>query len=276
VRHRIAILVSVGLAVGFLDMSCSRRQDRSGHQLVLTGSSTIAPLALEIAKRYEKAHEGLRVDVQSGGTSRGITDVRQSLADIGMVSRALYPTEGDLIPALVAMDGVCIILHASNPVRELRDADVVAIYRGEIKTWDKVGGPPEPITVVNKAEGRSTLELFLHYYKLAAKEIRAQVIIGENEQAIKTVVGNPNAIAYVSIGTAEYDAQHGSPIKLLPVGGVSPSTQAVAIGTYPLARALNFVTKGPPNDLARNFIAFAQSPAVADLVTGQHFVRPLK
>ena len=64
------------------------------------------------------------------------------------------------------------------------------------------------ITVVNKAEGRSTLEVFLHYFKLKNVDVKAQVVIGDNEQGVKTVAGNRNAIGYVSIGTAEYDATH--------------------------------------------------------------------
>lgn len=37
-------------------------------KLALTGSSTIAPLAAEIGKRFEKLNPGVRVDVQSGGS----------------------------------------------------------------------------------------------------------------------------------------------------------------------------------------------------------------
>jgi phosphate transport system substrate-binding protein len=55
--------------------------------LTFTGSSTVAPLAMEMAKRYEKPHPGIRIDVQTGGSSRGINDVRMGLADVGMVSR---------------------------------------------------------------------------------------------------------------------------------------------------------------------------------------------
>ncbi len=57
-------------------------------KLVITGSSTIAPLMAELAERFE-AQTGIQVDVQSGGSGRGISDVRQGLADFGMVSRAL-------------------------------------------------------------------------------------------------------------------------------------------------------------------------------------------
>ncbi len=55
------------------------------------------------------------------------------------------------------------------------------------------------ITVVNKADGRSTLDVFVAASGVPAREIKAQVIIGDNEQGIKVVAGNPRAIGYVSI-----------------------------------------------------------------------------
>src|SRR5262245_3820261 len=90
-------------------------------KLVLTGSSTIAPLAAEIGKRFEAAHPGVRIDVQTGGSSRGIADARQGLADIGMASRALKKDESDLLAFTIALDGVCLIVHQDNPVEKLAD-----------------------------------------------------------------------------------------------------------------------------------------------------------
>ncbi|WP_461480659.1 phosphate ABC transporter substrate-binding protein [Porticoccus sp.] len=243
-------------------------------RLTLTGSSTVAPLALEIAKRYEKQHPGVRIDVQMGGSSRGINDVRMGLADIGMVSRALKPTEQDLTAFLIAMDGIGIILHKSNAVGKLNDDQIIDIYTGKIRNWKQVGGADLPITVVNKAEGRSTLELFLHHFALKNSQIKAQVVIGDNQQGIKTVSGNPGAIGYVSIGTAEYEEQRGTPIKLLSMAGQPATVAAVASGGYPLSRQLNLVVNGQPTGLARNFIQFAQSAVVRNLIEAQFFVAP--
>src|SRR6187455_2792351 len=63
--------------------------DAQEQKLVLTGSSTIAPLAQELGKAFEKKHPGVKVDVQSGGSDRGITDTRGGEANLGMVSREL-------------------------------------------------------------------------------------------------------------------------------------------------------------------------------------------
>lgn len=250
--------------------------NKSQTKLVLTGSSTVAPLAAEIAKRFESEHSGVRVDVQSGGSSRGITDARQGTANIGLVSRALKPEEKDLKAFSIARDGVTVILNKDNPVKSLTDKQVVDIYTGKITNWRSVGGKDGTITVVNKAEGRSTLELFTHYFKLKNTDIKAQVVIGENEQGIKTVAKNPNAIGYVSIGSAEASIQGGAnngvAIKLLPVNGIAATTGNVQNGTFPISRPLNLVTKTQPQGLAKEFIDFAESQKVSDIVKKQNFV----
>jgi len=262
------------LAVSSFASACKRGEAKEAQSkpVVITGSSTIAPVLSEIGKRYESMHPGVHIDVQAGGSSRGVADARSGLAAIGMVSRSLAPEEKDLTVYPLAKDGVCVILNADNPVASLSDENVVAIYTGKIRNWNGVGGKDAPITVVNKAEGRSTLELFLHYYKLKNDQIQADAVIGDNEQGIKTVAGNPNAIGYVSIGTAEYDVKRGVKIKLLQLKGVAPSLAAVADGSFPLSRDLNLVVNGKPTGLAAEFLAFATSEQNNDIIRGQSVV----
>jgi phosphate transport system substrate-binding protein len=243
-------------------------------KLVVTGSSTVAPLAAEIARRFEELHPGTRVDVQTGGSSRGIADARSGVADLGMASRALTRDEGDLVAHTLARDGVCLVVHADNPVTDLDREQVAAIYTGAIEDWSEVGGATGPITVVNKASGRATLEVFLDHFGLAEDEIAADVVIGDNQQGLKTVAATPGAIGYVSIGAAEHAARHGSPIKLLPVGSVAPTAESVAAGRFPITRPLNLLSRAgePLSPLQRAFLDFAQSREVHDLVTAQLFV----
>ena len=111
---------------------CTRSDAAS--KLTLTGSSTVAPLALEIAKRFEARNPGVRVDVQSGGSGRGLSDARKGLAQIGMVSRALKDDEKDLTAFTIAMDGVCVILHKSNQVAALKCKQHCFIC-ADGKTW---------------------------------------------------------------------------------------------------------------------------------------------
>ncbi len=210
--------------------------------------------------------------MQTGGSSRGISDARAGLADIGMASRALKDDEKDLLSFTVALDGISVILNKANPVQSLNKQQIIDIYTGKIINWKAVGGNDAPITVVNKAEGRSTLELFLHYFGLKNTDVKPQVVIGDNQQGIKTVVGNPDAIGYVSVGTAEYEAGQGAAIKLLPLEGIAASVENVRNRSFPLSRPLNLVTRGAPAGLAKDFIEFASSPQVNDLIEAQYFV----
>ena len=266
------------IALAFVGLSaCSPSSTDFGSgelqgKVILTGSSTVAPLASELGKRFEQQHPEVRVDVQTGGSSRGLADARSGQADIGMMSRDLAADETDVVAYGVAQDGVAIIVHGDNPVTELSPDQLVDIYTGEITQWSAVGGSDTAISVVNKAEGRSTLEVFLKHFNLDNSDIQAQVIIGDNEQGIKTVTGNPSAIGYVSIGAAENSIARGEPLKLLPLEGINPSTASVQDGSFPLSRTLNFVTNGEPETLTKAFIDFAQSSEVHDIVEQQNFV----
>jgi len=247
----------------------------SDQTLTLTGSSTVAPLAAEIATRFEAQNPGVRIDVQTGGSSRGVADTRRGLADIGMASRRLHPEEAEVLQAhTIAYDGIGIILHRDNLVRELTREQVVAIYTGKTRNWAELGGPDRTITVVNKSASHSTLELFLDHFDLENAQVEADTIIGDNEQGVKTVAGTPGAIGYVSIGAAEYHIEAGTPIRLLGLGGVKASSANVASEAYPLLRPLNLLSKGEPQGLAKRFIAFARSGAVAATVKEQYFVPP--
>jgi phosphate transport system substrate-binding protein len=241
-------------------------------KLTITGSSTVAPLVMEIGKSFESIHPGVRIDVQSGGSSRGIADARQGLADIGMASRALKNDESDLMAHAIALDGIGVILNSANSVNAISKDQLIAIFTGKMINWKELGGRDRKIIVVNKAEGRSTLELFLQYTSLKNSDIKAHSIIGDNEQGIKTIAGNPDAIGYVSVGSAEFSAKNGVKIKLLQAGQVPASTENIKNGSYELSRPLNLLTKGKPSVLAQKFIEYAQSEKAHGIVQSQYFV----
>lgn len=242
--------------------------------VAVSGSSTIAPLAAELGKRFEGVHPDARINVETGGSSRGIADARSGQVDIGMVSRALKPDEHDLTAHLIARDGVAMIVNAGVEVNELSREQIIAIYTGTITNWKELNGVDQEITVVNKAEGRSTLELFLHHFGLKAPQIRASVVIGDNQQGIKSVASIPGAIGYVSIGSAEAAVAEGTGVRLLPLEGVQASTANVLNGTFPLSRELNLVTKGAPSSTAQAFIEFCRSRE-ADSTIRELFFVPL-
>ena len=181
-----------------------------------------------------------------------------------MVSRALRPEErDDLAGHMIARDGLAIIVHENNLMRRLSRAAIRRIYTGKKRRWSDFGGSPGTIVVVSKAEGRATLELFLEYFELQSRDLTPDVIIGDNQQGIKIVAGNPNAIGYVALSAAIDSIRNGAPIALVAFDGIEPTAGAVATGRYPLIRELNLVTgRTPKGPLVQRFIEFAVSDRV--------------
>ncbi len=250
---------------------CGRPDDSS--RIQLTGSSTLAPLMSEIAKRYEAANSGLRIDIQTGGSSRGIADATNGNADIGMSSRALKESEKEgRVTYTVAIDGVALVVHATNPIESLTDKQIVGIFSGEIDNWKEVGGRDAPINCINRAEGRSELELFQKFYGITPEAFQPDMISGENQHGIKTVAGDESAIIYMSIGASEFEAENGTPIKLLPLQGVAASAETVASGEFPLSRPLLLITGPEPSSEVKGLIDYALSSEVHDLVRQQSYV----
>jgi phosphate transport system substrate-binding protein len=261
-------LLAAASGLGFLT-ACSQKASVS---LVVTGSSTVAPVVAEAAARFEQFHPDVRIDVQTGGSSRGITDVRSGVAALGMISREVTADETGLVAHMIAIDGVGVIVHRDNPISSLNRQQLIDIYTGKITNWISVGGSDSRITLISKAEGRATLEVFLGYTGLDSADIKADVIIGENQQAIKTVAGNPLAIAYVSIGAAASEAGAGTPVKLLSCDGVAATSATVASGSFPITRPLQLVSRGELPPAASAFLDFMMSSQIHDVITSHLYV----
>jgi phosphate transport system substrate-binding protein len=261
--------VAFALIAVLLVTACGKRE--AVDTVTVTGSSTIAPLVADAAKRYEKSHPGVRIEVQSGGSSRGIADVVSGMADLGMVSRDLKDEEKDKLTAhFLAADGVCLVIHRDNPVRQLDRQQLIDIYTKKITNWKDLGGNDATIIVASKAEGRSTLEVFLHFLGLDNADVKADLIVGENMHVIKSLVGNPDTVGYVSIGTASAEEKAGTPIKLVLTDGIAPTMESVRDGSFPITRPLNLVTDGETSHAAKAFLDYMTSAEINDII-GKHF-----
>jgi phosphate transport system substrate-binding protein len=241
-------------------------------RLHLTGSSTAAPLMAEIARRFQTLHPKVAINIEMGGSARGISDVRDGKADIGMVSRVVADKEQDLKGFPVARDGLGLLVHKDNPVTTLTATQVTGIFTGRIKNWGKVGGANAPIVVINRDEGRGFIELFTAYFKIKYSEMKRQTILGDNSPVFDAVAARPNAISLVSVVAAENQAKAGVPVKLVALDGVAATRSNILSGNYPLARPLTLVTRGLPAGLVEDFIEFSLSPQAVDIIETMGFV----
>lgn len=242
-------------------------------RFLLTGSSTIAPILQLVAEDLHAADPTLVIDVETGGSSRGIQDAQARQCDVGMASRDLKPEESaGLDQRLIAYDGVAMIVNRANPLSALDRQQVIDIYTGVLGDWKDLAGVEGEfgegeIYVVNKAEGRATLTVFLEHFKLKNSAIQADAVIGDNAQGVRMVAGNPQAIAYVSIGEALSAVERGEPIRLVALDGVAPTKASVADGSYPLRRNLYLLFPGEPDATGQKILTHLASARGREILT---------
>ncbi|MDP6543818.1 MAG: phosphate ABC transporter substrate-binding protein [Phycisphaerae bacterium] len=299
---RTGIWTMVLIAV-FVSTTCFGAEDQ---RITIAGSSTVRPIVQKASEAFRKANPTVKFVIGGGGSSHGVKSAGTSKVQLGMASRNLKDKETkqykDLVPVKVGLDGIAVIINAKNPITKITKKQVQDIYTGKITNWKDVGGADAPISLISKEEGRSTLELFLKYFGLEGKEIAqgkrkvmvhrvkppkgskdsddgyskaTSTLIGPNRQAIGYISTKPNAIAYVSVGTAQEIAAKGGRVKLLDLDGVKATVANVASETYPLRRPLNVITKGQASGDLKKFIDFMLSDAGQKIVEGLEFV-PLK
>nr|WP_282580152.1 substrate-binding domain-containing protein [Natroniella sulfidigena] len=225
-----------------------RAEDNS---LDISGASTIQPILDQISSAYLEETD-LDVDIRAGGSGAGIENSLTGESDIGAVSRALTTEEAEELDyTTIGIDALVIVVNENNPITDINREDLIKVYTGEIDNWAQLGADDQSILLVSIMLGRSTLGLFEEYTGLKSPHretigeegtiSESSYEIGSNLEMITMVGGIPNAIGYVSLGTALNLQELGAPIKILDLDGIEPSHQNIIAGEYPIRRELNLV-----------------------------------
>jgi phosphate transport system substrate-binding protein len=248
-----------------------QRAERDAQHLVVTGSPEMAPLLKEIGKRFESSRPTVRVDVQATSTDRAVLEVRQGLADVGMVARGLRGDEVSLHAGALAYDGLVLVVHQTNPVPGLSEEQVAGLYLRSYTNWKQVGGPDRLVVLVDVAEGRAAREVFRGRFGIQASLVKPDHVVGGEGQATQAVAQLPGGVGYASLGPAQAAAAAGQAVRLVPLHGVAATPATLASGTYPLRRTLLLVTR-QPGGLAGELVELARSTEIHDLVRQHGFV----
>ena len=106
-------------------------------RIVLSGSTSVAPVVQVLADRYRQIHEDVEIEIQQTGSSAGITGVLEGACDLGLSSRSLTEDEvtWGLKETVLALDGIAVIVSPDNPVGSMTSEQIRGIFTGEITDW---------------------------------------------------------------------------------------------------------------------------------------------
>ena len=246
----------------------------------VNGSTSVQPLAEELAKAFKAKNPNVTIDIQGGGSGVGIKSANDGVVDIGMSSRDLKTEEKNLKEFKIAIDGIAVIVNPSNGVTNLTMEQIQKIYIGEITDWSQLGGKAGKITVVTREEGSGTRGAFIELTGIEMKEgdkkvdktAATAITQGSTGAVMTTVVSDPNAIGYASYGAVKENTG----IKLLSVEGAETTAENIYAGSYKISRPFLMLTKVEPTGAVKEFIDFILSAEGQGIVESHSYLKVSK
>ena len=252
----LAIRTTFGLcllaAVAAALSSCARAPRE---HLTLAGSTSLQPVTERWADAYRARRPDVFVSVQGGGSTAGVRAALEGAAQIGLSSRALTPAESSRLSVVaVARDGIVLVVHPENPVRDLTLRDLRAIYAGNVRDWSSLRGRAARITAITREEGSGTRAAF-EQLVMAGQTIANSTLVQDSAGAVRQMVGSdPAAIGYISIGLVD------ATVKALRLDGVTANEASIDASDYPLVRPFLFVLPRVRDAKAADFLAWVMGP----------------
>lgn len=229
--------------------------------IVIDGSTTVGPIAKSFAAYFMKKYK-VPVTVSESGSGNGAKSLINGSCDIADMSRSMKPQELAAARArkinpvanVVALDGLAMIVHPSNPVRALSEAQIADIFSGRINNWRQVGGPNFPIVVVQRESNSGTQDTFKELVLKGRPVVRNAETQASNGAVKNRVSQTRGAIGFVGLGYLD------ASVKKIAVDGVLPSASTVKNKTYRLARELYMYTNGRPVGMVGKFVDLPKTP----------------
>lgn len=224
-------------------------------QVVVDGSSTVTPIIIGLAERYQGENPDETVSVATSGSGGGFQKFCAGETDISMASRPIRQSEIDLctenginfVELPIAFDGLAVVVGADNEFAECLTVEELNTMwnfdaEGTVTSWSDVRGdfPNTPLVLFGPGTDSGTFDYFNEAI-LDEDDIRADFTPSEDDNVIVTgVAGTPGGLGFFGLAFFE---ENSDVLNVVAVDGgngcVAPSPETVGDGTYaPLSRPL--------------------------------------
>jgi len=238
--------------------------------LNIGGSTALQPLVELAATNFQKANEGVQINVTDGGSGAGRMGVCQGSLDIGMSDVPLTSAEmsslqcGDAVQTAVAMDAFAVVANPAGPgtLRALDREQMQHVFSGDVQNWADVEGANQQLVVNNRVQGSGTRQSMANYLFNGDDSVfTGSAQEEDNSQNLSTALSQtPGSISYLGL------AYLGNP-NLLTIGiqqpdgtVILPSHETVARNEWPIGGPGLAITKGQPSQLASEFLNYLIGP----------------
>jgi len=299
--HRLLVLLALLLSCthGFGAMA----EPALSGTLTSVGSDTLGNLMTRWAEAFQQLHPGVIVQVQTPGSSSAPIALTAGAASFGAMSREMHADELQRFEQRygyaptrisVAQDAIVVFVHPDNPLQSLRLIDIAAIFgeagacslaedteRRHIEHWNDLK-VVDPVIAAQRLlrigrNGVSGTSAYFSEATLCRADYRADIVqLPGSGAVVAAVAQHSNAIGYSGIG---YINALVKPVALSTATqaiAVSPNSQTIENGTYPLSRSLylyfNMKPETAPSVLLASFFRFILSTPGQGIATREGFL----
>lgn len=264
-KSKLVVLLAVALVMVISAVGCGKSEEKASGAsadssnisgtVKVAGSTSVQPLAEELADAFMDKNPDVNVSVQGGGSSAGIESAAKGTAQIGTSSRELQPEEkSGITETIIANDGIAVIVSTDNQITGLTKDQIKKVFTGEVTDWSQVGGKKGPITVVVREEGSGTRGAFEEMILGKGTRFIANAVVQNSTGAVKTAVTkDSNAVGFISLGSVD------DTVIAIKVDGTAVSEATVLDKSYKISRTFIFLTKGEADPATKAFIDFVLS-----------------
>lgn len=224
-----------------------------------------------------------RIFIASHGSSTGFKGLLNKQADIAAASRSIKNKEVKVLETLgdmtslasehiVAIDGIAVVIHPSNPLNTLSVKQIADIFAGDIRNWSALGGDNAAIELYARDNKSGTFDSFKGMVLGKKRPLSPSALRFESNDELSDLVSqNPNAIGFVGLPSVRK-------AKLLAISdgkakSLQPTQLTVATEDYALARRLYLYTAPQSNNpFVSDFINFSHSQAGQNVVAETGFI----
>lgn len=226
-----------------------------------------------------KLNPNARVTVTGGGTGVGISALLDETTDIAMASRGIKFNEKmkakaageELAEITIAYDALAVVVHPSNPVKQLTRRQLEDIFRGKITNWKQVGGDDRKIVVYSRETSSGTYEFFKESVLKNKNYMSSSLSMPATGAIIQSVSQTRGAIGYVGLAyvspriktlAISYDDKHFA----------TPTLENAINKTYPIVRPLYYYYNKKKSDQAAPLLQFTLSPAGQEIIKKSGYI----
>jgi phosphate transport system substrate-binding protein len=263
-------LLGLGLAIALAATACGGTDDNGGSgggtalsgNIVVDGSSTVAPISEAVVEGFNKEQSGVNVTVGTSGTGGGFTKFCNGETDISDASRPINDDEQKACAAKnikyqgfrIGLDGLAVVTSSKNTFLDtLTFKQLAMIFKdGGATTWNQVDPsfPNEKIAIFAPDTESGTYDFFnekvLGDPEKGGLEPRSDYTASSDDNTlVQGIEGQANSWGYFGFAYYQNNKEGLKDVKVAEKGtqGIQPDVDTITSGDYPLSRPLFIYVK---------------------------------